>query len=84
MTLSSTNGIQINTVCYPNQLVVNATTNLTGNGEVRVRTLLDVPAAVTFNTGNIITLVSNISNTARVASLTSNPIINGNVNVERF
>lgn len=84
LTLSSTNGIQINTVCYPNQLVVNATTNLTGNGEVRVRTLLDVPATVTFNTGNIITLVSNISNTARVASLTSNPTINGNVNVERF
>lgn len=84
LTLSSTNGIQINTVCYPNQLTVNATTNLTGTGDVRVRTLLDVPAAVTFNTGNIITLVSNISNTARVASLTSNPTINGNVNVERF
>lgn len=84
LTLSSTNGVQINTVCYPNQLIVNATTNLTGTGDVRVRTLFDVPAAVTFNTGGIITLVSNIANTARVASLTSNPTINGNVNVERF
>lgn len=84
LTLSSTNGVQINTVCYPNQLIVNATSNLTGTGDVRVRTLFDLPAAVTFNTGGIITLVSNISNTARVASLTSNPTINGNVNVERF
>ena len=84
LTLSSTNGVQINTVCYPNQLIVNTTTNLTGSGDVRVRTLFDVPAAVTFNTGGIITLVSNISNTARVASLTSNPTINGNVNVERY
>lgn len=84
LTLSSTNGVQINKVCYPNQLIVNATSNLTGTGEVRVRTLFDLPAAVTFNTGGIITLVSNISNTARVASLTSNPTINGNVNVERF
>ncbi|WP_291107734.1 T9SS type A sorting domain-containing protein [Flavobacterium sp. UBA6195] len=84
LTLSSTNGVQINTVCYPNQLIVNTTTNLTGSGDVRVRTLFDVPAAVTFNTGGIITLVSNITNTARVASLTSNPTINGNVNVERF
>ena len=84
LTLSSTNGVQINTVCYPNQLIVNTTSNLTGTGEVRVRTLFDVPAAVTFNTGGRITLISNSSNTARVAALTLNPTINGDVNVERF
>lgn len=84
LTLSSTNGVLINTVCYPNQLIVNATTYLTGTGDVRVRTLFDVPAAVTFNTGGIITLVSNTANTARVAPLTNNPTINGNVTVERY
>ncbi|MEZ7531193.1 T9SS type A sorting domain-containing protein [Cloacibacterium sp. Arc13] len=84
LTISNTNGVQIDQICLPNQLIVTASGDLTGTGDVRVRTLFDVPAAVTFNTGGIITLVSTIDNTARVASLTNNPTINGNVTVERF
>ena len=84
LTISNTNGVQINQVCLPNQLIVTASGDLTGTGDIRVKTLFDVPAEVTFNTGGLITLVSTSSNTARVAPLTSNPTINGNVNVERY
>jgi len=84
LTISNTNGVQIDQICLPSQLIVTASGDLTGTGDVRVRTLFDVPAAVTFKTGGIITLVSTIDNTARVASLTNNPTINGNVTVERF
>lgn len=84
LTLSSTNGVQINTTTYPNQLVVTTAGSITGSGDVRVRLLFDVTAAVSFNTGGIITLVSNIANTARVAPLTLNPTITGNVNIERY
>ena len=84
LTISTTNGVQIDQVCLPNQLIVTASGDLTGTGDIRVRTLFDVPAAVTFNTGGIITLVSTISNTARVAPLTNIPTINGNVTVERY
>ena len=71
LTISNTNGVQINQVCLPNQLIVTTSGDLTGTGDIRVRTLFDVPAAVTFNTGGLITLVSNFSNTARVAPLTN-------------
>lgn len=84
LTISNTNGVQIDQVCLPNQLIVTASGDLSGTGDIRVRTLFDVPAAVTFNTGGIITLVSTISNTARVAPLTNKPTINGNVTVERY
>ena len=84
LTISNTNGVQINQVCLPNQLIVTASGDLTGTGDIRVRTLFDVPAAVTFNTGGLITLVSTYANTARVAPLTNKPTINGNVTVERF
>ena len=84
LTISNTNGVQINQVCLPNQLIVTVSGDLTGAGDIRVRTLFDVPAAVTFNTGGLITLVSTFSNTARVAPLTNNPTINGNVTVERY
>lgn len=84
LTISNTNGVQINQVCLPNQLIVTASGDLTGTGDIRVRTLFDVPAAVTFNTGGLITLVSTYANTARVAPLTNNPTINGKVTVERF
>lgn len=84
LTISNTNGVQINQVCLPNQLIVTTSGDLTGTGDIRVRTLFDVPAAVTFNTGGLITLVSNFSNTARVAPLTNKPTINGNVTVERY
>jgi hypothetical protein len=84
LTLSSTNGVQVNTIVYPNQLIVTSAGSLSGTGNVRVKTLFDVTAAVSFNTGGIVTLVSNISNTARVAQLTLNPTISGNVNVERY
>ena len=84
LTISNTNGVQINEVCLPNQLIVTTSGDLSGTGDIRVRTLFDVPAAVTFNTGGLITLVSNFSNTARVAPLTNKPTINGNVTVERY
>ena len=84
LTISNTNGVQIDQVCLPNQLIVMASGDLSGTGDIRVRTLFDVPTAVTFNTGGIITLVSTISNTARVAPLTNNPTINGNITVERY
>lgn len=84
LTISNTNGIQIDKVCLPNQLIVTASGDLSGTGDIRVRTLFDVPAAVTFNTGGLITLVSTIANTARVAPLTNKPTINGNVTVERY
>ncbi|MGB4448519.1 MAG: T9SS type A sorting domain-containing protein [Cloacibacterium sp.] len=84
LTISNTNGVQIDKICLPNQLIVTASGDLSGTGDIRVRTLFDVPAAVTFNTGDIITLVSNTTNTARVAPLTNKPTINGNVTVERF
>ncbi len=84
LTISTTNGVQIDQVCLPNQLIVTTSGDLSGTGNIRVRTLFDVPAAVTFNTGGIITLVSTISNTARVAPLTNKPTINGNVTVERY
>lgn len=84
LTISNTNGVQINEVCLPNQLIVTTSGDLSGTGNIRVRTLFDVPAAVTFNTGGLITLVSNFSNTARVAPLTNKPTINGNVTVERY
>lgn len=84
LTLSSTNGVQVNTIVYPNQLIVTSAGSLSGTGNVRVKTLFDVTAAISFNTGGILTLVSNISNTARVAQLTLNPTISGNVNVERY
>lgn len=84
LTISTTNGVQIDQICLPNQLIVTASSDLSGTGDIRVRTLFDVPAAVTFNTGGIITLVSTISNTARVAPLTNIPTINGNVTVERY
>jgi hypothetical protein len=75
LTLSSTNGVQVNTIVYPNQLIVTSAGSLSGTGNVRVKTLFDVTAAVSFNTGGIVTLVSNISNTARVEQLTLNPTI---------
>lgn len=84
LTLSSTNGVEINKTIYPNQLVVTTPSSITGTGDVRVKTLFNVPAAVSFNTGGIITLVSNSANTARVAPLMLNPTITGNVNVERY
>lgn len=84
LTINNTNGVQIDQVCLPNQLTVTASGDLTGTGDIRVRTLFDVPAAVTFNTGGIITLVSTIDHTARVAALTNKPTINGNVTVERY
>ena len=84
LTISTTNGVQIDQICLPNQLIVTASGDLTGTGDIRVRTLFDVPAAVTFNTGGLITLVSTYANTARVAPLTNKPTINGNVTVERF
>lgn len=84
LTISNTNGVQIDQVCLPNQLIVMASGDLSGTGDIRVRTLFDVPAAVTFNTGGIITLVSTIDHTARVAALTNKPTINGNVTVERY
>lgn len=84
LTISNTNGIQIDKVCLPNQLIVTASCDLSGTGDIRVRTLFDVPAAVTFNTGGLITLVSNSANTARVAPLTYNPTITGNVTIERY
>lgn len=84
LTLSSTNGVEINKTIYPNQLVVTTAGSITGTGDVRVKTLFDVTAAVSFNTGGIITLVSSIANTARVAPLTLNPTITGNVNIERY
>lgn len=84
LTISNTNGIQIDKVCLPNQLIVTASGDLSGTGDIRVRTLFDVPAAVTFNTGGLITLVSNSANTARVAPLTYNPTITGNVTIERY
>lgn len=84
LTISTTNGVQIDQICLPNQLIVTASGDLTGTGDIRVRTLFDVPAAVTFNTGGLITLVSTFANTARVSPLTNKPTINGNVTVERF
>lgn len=84
LTISTTNGVQIDKICLPNQLIVTASGYLSGTGNIRVRTLFDVPAAVTFNTGGLITLVSTIANTARVAPLTNKPTINGNVTVERY
>ena len=84
LTISTTNGVQIDKICLPNQLIVTTSGDLSGTGNIRVRTLFDVPAAVTFNTGGLITLVSTIANTARVAPLTNNPTINGNVTVERY
>lgn len=84
LTISTTNGVQIDQICLPNQLIVTTSGDLSGTGNIRVRTLFDVPAAVTFNTGGLITLVSTIANTARVAPLTNKPTINGNVTVERY
>ena len=84
LTISTTNGVQIDQICLPNQLIVTTSGDLSGTGDIRVRTLFDVPAAVTFNTGGLITLVSTYANTARVAPLTNKPTINGNVTVERF
>jgi hypothetical protein len=85
LTISTTNGVEINQVYTTNQLIIRTSSNLSGTGNIRVRTLFDIPVTgVTFNTGGIITLVSNVTNTARVARLTRNPIINGNITVERY
>ena len=84
LTISSTNGLQCNVTCTPNQLVINTATTLSGTGEIQVRNTFDVPAAVTVNIGGLITLESNFNNTARVLPLTSNPTISGNITIERY
>lgn len=84
LTIGTTNGVIINKTCTPKQLNINSNTTLSGSGIIKVRNLLNIPEVITLNTGNIITLVSNFENTARVSTLMDNTNIIGNVTIERF
>ncbi|MCL6461287.1 MAG: T9SS type A sorting domain-containing protein [Flavobacterium micromati] len=86
VTLNSTNGFTFSIPIIPvRNLVVNANCSISGSGKVLVSDLLDIPNGSTINvTDNLITLVSNSVNTARVATLPNGSSLVGKVTVQRF
>lgn len=85
LTIENTNGVSINTDIKPENLIVSASCSVTGVGKIEVSKLFDVPSSSVVNlTDGQITLISNVSNTARVAKLLNNPTITGKVNVQRY
>lgn len=93
ITINTTNGVTINetpssvnnNATQTEDLIINASCTLSGNGKIKVTNLLDVPNGSTVTVDDLlINLISDNSNTARVASLPSNTIINGKVVVERY
>jgi hypothetical protein len=93
ITINTTNGVVVNpitsianeTAAQTASLLIKSNCALSGSGKIKVTNLLDLPSGSTVSTTDgLINLVSNASNTARVATLSSTASITGKVVVERY
>ena len=84
-TVNASNTIALSGSLEVDNLAINANSSFTGSGSIKTSNVLSVTNGATLTlVDNMLTLLSNSTNTARVAPLLNNETITGTVNVQRY
>lgn len=83
--VSATSSNSVNSTVEVKEFKAESTCSMDGAGKINVSKVLNVTNGSTFNVqDNMLTLLSGLAGTARVAPLLQNEIVNGIVNVQRY